>query len=382
LQVKRKMLKWCNILLISEFYQFQARSIANNSCTDKSTADLPEQCILKCVQTLYDNKFCTICENNSNFSVNFLKKETLDEQLKLKWCSVCETGQWQINSTNYELQRRELHRRKPHKHIRKDFNASGINWCIDVFNLYEFNATKSLNRKKRFINRGFGFGPHSPSRPTDHSEAYILMGMIIFGTFMLCVLVNSCTDKSTADLPEQCILKCVQTLYDNKFCTICENNSNFSVDFPKKDTLDEQLKLKWCSVCETGQWHMKSTHYELQKYQANRHNPHSHTGNVANALEISWCIYVLKLYEFNVAKELFRTKRLSFNQGTKRFSFNPGIGGFYSRPQKPSRRVVYSETFILVGKILTGILLLCALLYLCKIFSKRIGTPGNYQINS
>lgn len=64
----------------------------SDSCTAKSHAVISKHCILKCVELLYDNKFCTICVNGAvDMSTNIAEEEeTLVDKRKLEWC----TGEW------------------------------------------------------------------------------------------------------------------------------------------------------------------------------------------------------------------------------------------------------------------------------------------------
>ncbi len=90
-----------------------------------------------------------------------------------------------------------------------------------------------------------------------------------------------------------------------------------------------------------------------------------------NAFKASWCNDVLKFNEFIDEKKLHRTKR-----------YNPGIGGSHYQPQNPSTNSInYSHTTTVMGIIISGIILLCALAYLCKTFAKNLD-PQSYQINS
>lgn len=209
----------------------------------------------------------------------------------------------------------------------------------------------------------------------------------------LCFSESCSTAESLTVIPERCILECLQVLYDNQFCSFCENDAAYSmfdlVEYNK--ALVDKRKLKWCtckflkgnqveneifhlrlartcytnscfSACENGQLQINSDHKELRKQIA----------NFFNALEASWCNDALQLNEFKDEKEHSRTKR-----------YNPGIGGSHYRPQNSSTHSInYTQRGIVVGMIIFGIVLLCALAYLCKRFTKFVDPQQSYEINS
>lgn len=56
-------------------------------CRIKSTAPIPDRCILKCMQILYDNECCSICENDIDFWEKLMdNKHTLLEKSKMEFC--------------------------------------------------------------------------------------------------------------------------------------------------------------------------------------------------------------------------------------------------------------------------------------------------------
>lgn len=113
-------------------------------------------------------------------------------------------------------------------------------------------------------------------------------------------------------------------------------------------------------ACDSDEWQGNSTHYGLLK----------HIANFFNASEISWCNDALNLNEYIDMQDLHRTKR-----------YNPGIGGNHAQ-HVPKYTWSQSESSVLVGMIIFGIILLCAFGYLCKTFAKNLGPQENYEINS
>lgn len=86
--------------------------------------------------------------------------------------------QWQRNSVYYDLLR----------NITNFFNDLDVDWCNDALNLNEYNDMKELHRTKRY-NPGIGGAHARPDRPSysmTYSETSMMVGMIIFGIFLLC----------------------------------------------------------------------------------------------------------------------------------------------------------------------------------------------------
>lgn len=113
-------------------------------------------------------------------------------------------------------------------------------------------------------------------------------------------------------------------------------------------------------ACVPDQWQINSSHYDLLL---------RHITNFFNDLELSWCNDALNFNAYNDMEEHDRTKR-----------YNPGIGGSHARPTYYSRS--YSETGMIVGMVIFGIFLLCALGFLCRSFAKNLDLSQSYAVNS
>lgn len=133
----------------------------------QSTAIIPDYCILKCVQILFDSKCCTNCEIGTEFWEKLKKnKQILFEKIRLElcfgkvltvelWLSIvassfitflnyfhsflaCKDGRCCQNTTNSH---------KFYGNIVHFFEAFNSSWCISAMNLNEIVCT----RKKSYF---------------------------------------------------------------------------------------------------------------------------------------------------------------------------------------------------------------------------------------
>lgn len=93
------------------------------------------------------------------------------------------------------------------------------------------------------------------------SPVYIRVSIYLVGIYKECLVGNhkcnkfwdifyfsdSCITQSTASIPDYCILKCMQILFDSKCCSSCEIGTDFWEKIKKnKQILLEKIRLELC----------------------------------------------------------------------------------------------------------------------------------------
>lgn len=129
----------CWVKLIS----FESNSLFfSDSCTMQSTSFIPDHCVLKCMQILYDNKCCSNCQTNNNvWAKSMENKHNLLGKNQSELC-LGKNAPLSIVKMNYVLMhfhsflacKNDENSQKFYGNTTHFFEALGLRWCIGALN--------------------------------------------------------------------------------------------------------------------------------------------------------------------------------------------------------------------------------------------------------